>query len=168
MKPPGGAAGRALRPYWRWIAAGGAAGVLLFVLLAAGSRWTAPGPAAPATPLVTVVPLPSPTATPPVTPTPSAGPTEALPATPIPGVDPGIRTGQLVQVSGTEGEGLRLRSAPGLSAGVNLVALESEVFEVRGGPQEADGYAWFYLVNPFSASENGWAVATYLRPLDGP
>lgn len=157
-----------LAQHWRWIVAGALGGGAVFVLLAAGSRWTAPGPAAPATPLITVVPLPSPTATPAVTPAPTAGPTEALPPTPLPGVDPGIRTGQLVQVSGTEGEGLRLRSAPGLSAAVNLVALESEVFEVRGGPQEADGYVWFYLVNPFSSSETGWAVASFLRPLDSP
>jgi hypothetical protein len=68
-----------------------------------------------------------------------------------------------VSISGTGGDGLRLRSQPGLSSVVNFIALENEVFEVQAGPQVSDGYTWWYLVNPFDQSRVGWGAANYLR-----
>lgn len=73
--------------------------------------------------------------------------------------------GDMVEVYGTGGEGLRLRNAPNLSAAVNELAMENEVFEVMGGPIEADGYIWWFLVNPYENQRQGWSVGTYMREL---
>ena len=73
--------------------------------------------------------------------------------------------GELVEIYGTEGGGLRLRNAPGLDSTINELALENEVFEVRGGPEEADGYVWWFLINPYDNSIQGWSVGNFLRRL---
>ena len=70
--------------------------------------------------------------------------------------------GASVQISGTEGSGLNIRSEAGLGTAVRFVALDSEVFEVRGGPEEVDGFTWWYLVTPYDSERNGWAAADYL------
>jgi hypothetical protein len=72
----------------------------------------------------------------------------------------------LVEVSGTEGDGLRLRDNPSLGAKIAFLGLENEVFEVRGGPRQNDGYEWWYLSNPYNSEKEGWAVANYLREAD--
>lgn len=120
-----------------------------------------------ATPLLTVLPMPTTTATrraAPSMPAATASPTEA--ATPVPAGF--LQSGQLVEINGTEGDGLRLRSAPGLDASVEFLALEAEVFEVRDGPIEADGFEWWRLVNPYNLEKEGWAVGNYLRPIGSP
>ncbi len=76
-----------------------------------------------------------------------------------------IVIGQLVQIHGTGGIGLRLRNAPSLEAEINLVAPENEIYEVRNGPSEADGYRWWYLINPYDEDLEGWAVEQYLHNL---
>jgi hypothetical protein len=73
--------------------------------------------------------------------------------------------GELVEIYGTKGDGLRLRNAPGLSSTINVLALENEVFEIRGGPEEADGYIWWFLINPYDSTIQGWSVGTFLRRL---
>lgn len=150
-----------------WWAAGGAAfgGVVLLVLfLITGARRAAQSVPL-ASPVVTVFSVPTVTRTPVVTPTLTPAPSPTLPPTSDPNTVLAFRPGDLVEVFGTGGDGLRLRSAPDLEAAVNLLGLESEVFEVSSGPQQADGYVWVYLVNPFEATENGWAVADFLRPI---
>jgi hypothetical protein len=99
-----------------------------------------------------------------VLPSPTALPTE----TPQPASvqEPGtgrIDVGLIVEVYGTEGDGLRLRTNPGTAGAIQLLADESEVFAVQDGPVEADGRTWFYLVSPSDASRAGWAVSDYLR-----
>ncbi|MGC8855692.1 MAG: SH3 domain-containing protein, partial [Anaerolineae bacterium] len=79
-----------------------------------------------------------------------------------------IRLGSFVQISGTEGEGLRLRSAPGLSSDQLFLGYDSEVFEVRDGPRQADGYIWWYLVAPYDETRAGWAAADYLSVVPSP
>ncbi len=117
------------------------------------------------TPVFTVVDLPSQTPTPPpatATPvdlTPTPAPT--LPA----GGGEGFAPGDLVQVSGTGGEGLRLRRQPSLDAEVVILGLDSEVFRVIAGPTSGDGYTWWQLVNPYDSAKQGWAVGLYLRKL---
>lgn len=82
----------------------------------------------------------------------------------VPSPQPGvISVGSYVQVVGTGGDGLRLRDQPGLAGQVLLLGSESEVFKVDQGPQEADGYTWWYLVGPFDPNRHGWAVANYLQ-----
>jgi len=150
-----------------WTAGGAAVGVLVLIaglillpLLTGDSAAQAP------TPVLTVIPYPSETLTPTITPTPE--PTDVLSATSTPPASAGaFAIGQWVQIEGTEGDGLRLRDNAGLGGTVLLVALESEVFEVRDGPQESAGYTWWFLVNPYDSTKRGWGVANYLRPSDG-
>ena len=117
-------------------------------------------------PALTVRPAPTATSTPEATPT--AGmevvPTATLDASPTGGA---LAIGMLVEIYGTGTDGLRLRQAPGLQSATNLVAEENEVFEVRSGPEQADGRTWWYLVNPFDADVNGWGVENYLRQVSG-
>ena len=79
--------------------------------------------------------------------------------TPIP---TGIALGNYVQISGTEGEGLRIRAQPGLNSEPVFLGFDSEVFVVQDGPREADGHVWWYLVAPYDATRAGWAAADFL------
>jgi hypothetical protein len=112
--------------------------------------------------VLTVIPVPT------YTPTPL--PTEQEAATATPTITPvaGIQTGGYVQISGTEGEGLRLRRDPSLNGEVVQVGLEGEIFQVVGGPEEADGYLWWQLQAPLNSARIGWAVSNYLDPAQGP
>lgn len=93
--------------------------------------------------------------------------TETLSALPSP--QPGLITvGAYVQITGTGGDGLRLRSEPGLAGQVLLLGSEAEVFLVKDGPKEIDGYTWWYLVGPFDSTRFGWAVANFLSLIQGP
>lgn len=93
--------------------------------------------------------------------------------TPTPTLDPlaggsgtGIRQGIYVQITGTDGEGLRIRTAPGTGSQVKFLALDAEVFKVIEGPQQADDYTWWYLEAPYDQSRNGWAAAEFLTIVD--
>jgi hypothetical protein len=109
----------------------------------------------------------------PVTITPRPEPTTSDPeenvvemtATAAFGVSEVFSEGDLVEVYGTEGQGLSLRQAPGISSPIGEYGLESEVFEVFGGPVDADGYTWWYLVNPYDDTKQGWGVGRYLRKI---
>lgn len=95
----------------------------------------------------------------PASPTPPATPT-ALPGT--------IALNTYVQITGTEGEGLRLRASPGLNSDPLFIGGESEVFLVTAGPSQADGYTWWYLTAPYDQTRSGWAVSTYLTFVPSP
>ena len=100
--------------------------------------------------------LPTPTHTPPVTST--------LPPPP-PGV---IAVGGYVQITGTGGDGLRLRTAAGLEQPMRVLGAEDEIFRVMEGPVDQDGYVWWYLEGPYDSARNGWAAANYLEAIQGP
>jgi len=147
------------------LAAGGIAGLLILVtLLSIG--WTRPAPQrelgfAPAD--LTVIPAPTSTAAATATMTPD--PLLVGTATLAPDV---IGVGGFVQISGTEGDPLRLRAAPGLSGEPVFLGYAEEVFEVRDGPQTADDYTWWYLVAPYDETRAGWAAAAFLSPIPAP
>jgi hypothetical protein len=108
-----------------------------------------------------------------VIPAPTQTPLPTNTLTPDPNITPtgeasAIRVGGFVQISGTEGEGLRLRSAPGLSSAQLFLGYDSEVFEVRDGPRQADGYVWWYLVAPYDETRAGWAAADFLSVVPSP
>jgi hypothetical protein len=107
--------------------------------------------------------IPAPTHTPNVTAVPTNDPliTPTLAANTI-----GI--GGYVQISGTEGEGLRIRQTSGLNADTVFRGEESEVFVVKDGPQTADGYTWWYLVAPYDETRAGWSVADFLAVVPSP
>lgn len=119
------------------------------------------------TAVIAVIPAPSltpsPSPTPPVTPTATVN----VPPSPQPGQ---FGIGALVQISGTGGDGLRLRTGAGLDNEVGFLGLESEVFQIIDGPQDVDGYIWWLLEAPYDEGQQrrGWAVANYLTPLQEP
>ena len=137
-------------------------GSILFLGVTRPGGDTAP----PATAIMHVIPLPSPTPTAPTsTPSPDVTPTSPI----SPGVGSGdISIGAFVQVAGTGGDGVRLRLEPGLNGEVRFLGLESEVFHVKDGPQQADGYTWWFLVAPYDESVQGWAVANFLLLVQNP
>lgn len=98
----------------------------------------------------------------------------ATPApTPTPGgtatVPPGqIGIGGYVQITGTQGAGLRIRSAPGQGSDTVFLGEESETFQVKDGPQQADGYTWWYIVAPYDNQRAGWAAADFLAAVASP
>lgn len=153
-----------------WLLAAVSAACLLASLLLAGVAAltrTADLPRATATArLVTAVPaviVPSATAQTP--PTAAAPPTVTAPPPPA----GEVRVGSYVQVTGTGEAGfLNLRSDASLSAPVNYLALERQVFQVQAGPTSADGFTWWYLVDPASQTRFGWAVQNYLQVVAGP
>lgn len=129
--------------------------VFLWSTLPAQSAVTAP------TAILTVIPAPAATLTPTrpvVSLTPSVTPTLNLT------VDGGsIQVGAYVQISGTGGDGLRLREGPGTEYEPIFLGREAEVFKVTDGPKEGSGYTWYYLVAPYDTSRSGWAVANFLQ-----
>lgn len=105
--------------------------------------------------LLTVIPAPT------LTPT-------ALSATPTPSAQSsgemidGITLGIFVQISGTEGDGLRLRTGPGVGNEPRFLGYESEVFLVKDGPRFGDDFTWWFLEAPYDPSRSGWAAAQFL------
>ena len=109
---------------------------------------------------VTVIPAPTGTSGAPPTPTIDPFATATSPA--------GVAIGNYVQITGTEGQGLRIRSAPGLDGEFQFLAYDSEVFTVQDGPREVDGYVWWYLVAPYDETRVGWAAADFLTYIPAP
>ncbi len=92
--------------------------------------------------------------------------------TPIPTLSPQdlleIHVGGYAQISGTDGDGLSIRSGPATTYAVNFVGLDAELFKVVDGPMEADGYTWWKVEAPYDSSRNGWCVQNYLSLVTSP
>ena len=56
--------------------------------------------------------------------------------------------GMYVQISGTGGDGLRLRSGPSRNDDPRFLGYESEVFMVKDGPRFSDDLTWWFLRSP--------------------
>ena len=156
-------------PYYinRWTILGAAAFALLLIIVTVISiGWTSPriNPEVGFAPAYLTM-LPAPTSTPNVTPTFTPDPllfgTPTLPPNTI-----GV--GGYVQITGTEGDGLRIRSAPGINAEPIFLGYDEEVFVVQDGPREADGYTWWYLVAPYDQTRAGWAASNFLSVVPNP
>jgi hypothetical protein len=158
-----------LRKYFnlKIIAAAVTVAVILFfaVLILLWTSRPTQSPRTAATAILNVIPAS--TATQPFIATPEgvASPTPEMVPTPPPGI---IAVGAYVQVSGTGGDGLRMRSEAGLQAEVRFVAIEAEVFQVVDGPRDIDNYTWWYLVAPYDQTRSGWAVSNYLAVIQNP
>ena len=79
-----------------------------------------------------------------------------------------ISTGTYVKITGTGGDGLRLRDEPGLGGNVKMLGEETEVFVVDDGPRNVDGYVWWYLKGYYDETRQGWAVVDYLSIVENP
>ncbi len=137
--------------------------VLVWVLWSARARDLNP---VPVTAILNIVDAPTSTPIAPMatlTPTPQATRSADVP---LPGVE--ISIGEYVQVKGTGGSGLRLHASPGVASDVRYVAIDAEVFVVKDGPVDADGYKWWQLQDPYTASVGGWGVADYLAVVKSP
>ncbi|MGH2581952.1 MAG: SH3 domain-containing protein [Anaerolineales bacterium] len=104
----------------------------------------------------------------PVPATPTLIPTSTATATFEPLASGEMGIGSYVQIVGTEGTGLNIRSGPGLSSTIQFLGYDSEVFEIRDGPREVDGFSWWYLVTPVDENRAGWAAANYLAVVANP
>jgi hypothetical protein len=137
--------------------------LLLFAAILALLWFTRPE-AQPATPVAAVLNVTS-------APTPTPVPTiPVLPPTPTtaPSSPEDLVAGGYAQVSGTGGDGLRLRASPGLNGEILLLGNEGEIYFVQEGPQDIDGYTWWLLVDPDDETRRGWAVADFLKPSQNP
>ena len=105
---------------------------------------------------ITIIPVFTHTPTQPV---PIASPTQTPSSVEV----EGIHTGLYVQIIGTGGSGLRIRSSPGLNTEIKFYGMDSEAFLVKDGPVEQDGYLWWYLVAPYDESRSGWAASEFLE-----
>ncbi len=144
---------------------GGIFTVLVIILWTAKAKSIAQ---IPGTAIVKVIAAP--TQTPPM-PVSSATPTQTpstSEAAPTPSGDINIAVGKYVQVSGTEGEGLRLHNNANVTSKVNYVAIDAELFLVKEGPVEADGYTWWMLEDPYNNNAVGWGVSNYLIVVQNP
>lgn len=150
-----------------WVIAGAIlVGISLLVVSLAVAWFTKPpqAPPAPATAMINIIAVPSATPTvilpTPIPPTPTATP---------PASSGGVfAIGSSVQITGTDGDGLRLRSEPGLQSQVLFLAFEGEIFTVQDGPRSSDGYEWFFLVAPYDTNVRGWAAANFLQSVPVP
>jgi hypothetical protein len=148
----------------KWVILGALAlAGLLTLITAIGIGLTSAPPAsdvgfAPAD--VTVIPAPTGTSGAPPTPTIDPFATATSPA--------GIAIGNYVQITGTEGQGLRIRAEPGLGGEFQFLAYDAEVFVIKDGPLEVDGYVWWYLTAPYDETRVGWAAADFLTYISEP
>src|SRR4030067_403552 len=58
----------------------------------------------------------------------------------------------------------RGRAPPALGGRILPRAIEKDVFVVRDGPRDSDGYTWWYLEGLIDQSRKGWGVPNYLGP----
>ncbi|MGD2156358.1 MAG: hypothetical protein PVG14_10460 [Anaerolineales bacterium] len=155
-----------LAPWVIIIAIGIASSLLIGTLFLFKVNRNSQSPVGVVTAALTVIPAPTSTPFPSTsTPEVTATATRTQLPSPIPGE---LVPGAYVQITGTGGEGLRLREEPGLNSGILFLGLETEVFLVQEGPQESDGYLWWYLIAPFDESRRGWAATNYLQVVQNP
>jgi hypothetical protein len=120
------------------------------------------------TAVLIVIANPSSTLRPTASATPEERLTPTLTHTPSAQQIPDLEVGGLVEVSGTQGDGLRIRTQPSLDAEIRFIGLDHEVFRVVSGPEQSEGYRWWRLENPFDQSKSGWAVDLFLQPVSNP
>jgi len=159
--------GRAASPAFGWLLG---FGVLLLALVACGlwALYLLRGQiasAGPTPPPIIWTPTTAPSPTPPPTGT----------AEPIPTTSPDVAIGRYVQVAGTGGYGLNLRSGPGENYTRMDVALEGEVFIVTDGPTVSGasptvsgGSQWWRIRDLENEEREWWAIANFLEPVDHP
>ena len=121
-------------------------------------------PGAQPNPSQSITIIPAPTETPIVImPTPGPTPTPEAPVLLPSGV---IGVGVYVKVGRTEGSGLRMRAEASTSADIRFIAMDEEVFQVIGGPVQADNYTWWQIEASYDKNRSGWSVDSFLDVVD--
>lgn len=79
-----------------------------------------------------------------------------------------ITIGSTVVVTGVGADELNVRDKAGV-LGTNILfrTKDGSVFTVIEGPMQADGFTWWRIQDITNTSLNGWAVANYLRIVEG-
>ena len=121
---------------------------------------------APTATFVIITPTPTdyipPTATPYMAPTDTpAAPTAEVAVTSAP-----ISVGAQVKIVDTGPTGLNFRKEPARNAEKISSLPEGSVYQVVGGPQQADSLTWWQLKDPTSG-QTGWGAADYMRVVSG-
>jgi hypothetical protein len=112
---------------------------------------------------MTVFPAPS------GTPRAEVVPTDPYAPPPTQTVIPGqLEIGVYAKIIGTDGQGLRIRSTPGLNGEQQFLGFDAEVFRIQDGPTEVDGYTWWYLVSNYDDGRAGWAASNFLEFVPSP
>ena len=148
------------------IAASFAVTIFLLILTYLLIAWSAPAApdAAGMVAAVTIIPPPISTQAPEATPT-----FDPYSSTPTPTLAPGqVSIGSIVQISGTQGEGLHIRSQPGLSSPQLFLGFDTEAYKVMDGPRKVDGYDWYYLAAINDEKRTGWAASNFLTAVTNP
>ena len=91
---------------------------------------------------------------------PTATPTKLPPGATAPPFPAGkFKNGDSVAVTGTGGECLNMRSAPGIEAPVVACLPDDTVLSIIGGPESGGGLTWWRVQTPRG---DGWAAEQYL------
>lgn len=80
----------------------------------------------------------------------------------IPGV---FAPNMAIVISGTQGEGLNVRQAPGTDSTVVYLAQEGETYSITDGPEIKDGLIWWLIDQTADGEKSGWAVQDYFSPV---
>jgi hypothetical protein len=140
--------------------------VFLLIFTFVWIEWSAPPAPDPGGMLAVVTTIAMPTRTP----VPAASPTidpyaPTSTPTPLPGQ---IDVGAYVQITGTQGQGLRIRSDPGLNSKQLFLGFDTEAYTVIDGPKDADGHTWYQITAINDQTRSGWAASDFLTLIPKP
>ena len=135
---------------------------LVFLLIFLSNQGKKPSAVSEQVADITIIPSPTETPTLPIT-TEVIEMTETVQVVLPPGI---IGIGAYVQVTGTDGSGLRMRAEPGTNTEVLFIAMDEEVFKVVGGPVEKDDYTWWQLEAPYDQTRTGWSAEPFLEVIE--
>jgi hypothetical protein len=136
-----------------------------FIVYISTLRPSNPGGYVFSTAVITLIPAPSLT---PVILSPTADHPSTTPTSQVPVPTGGIAVGMYVKITGTNGNGLNLRTEPGTGSPIRFLGMDDEVFQVKDGPKQVDNLIWWYLQAPYDSTRNGWAAANYLTVIQTP
>jgi len=88
---------------------------------------------------------------------------DSIPASPIPGV---FAVGIKVEISGTGGDGLRMREDPGMDSEILYLAREGEDCIILEGPKIEENLIWWKIQSLEEENKSGWSVQTYMNTIN--
>jgi hypothetical protein len=74
-----------------------------------------------------------------------------------------LQPGTIVEITGTEGAGLRVRDDAGTGATALFLAMDGEQYVIKEGPKHVDDLFWYRIVSSDDDTKKGWAAADYLK-----